>query len=326
MVWLAVFHILFFSGLDSELIYPYLVPKKTMNPTEFQDPYHGKEGVFQFTMNHLNQMLLFRCPADFDLGVNSIATGAYKYNIVTFAYALMDNHLHLLLGGRYEGCRAFYYWLIRRFRRMLSQRYGVSGVLWEDAYDVSGVTDDTKFLNEVAYILRNPYKARMVSPFSYPWSSADVYFNPQRDQIRGESFSGMKQERFRAIMQTHEQLPSWWEHANGRILNRCFVDYKTVEEKFGNSVTFFDRVRKYDLESVVQLSHGLAERLMFTDGEMQEKIRIVCQNEYHVSSHHQLDQKTLLLLARTLSRRFSSPKTQIGRLLGISDDILDSLL
>lgn len=28
MVWLAVFHILFFSGLDSELIYPYIVPKK----------------------------------------------------------------------------------------------------------------------------------------------------------------------------------------------------------------------------------------------------------------------------------------------------------
>ena len=297
-----------------------------MNPTIFQDPFHGQKGVFQFSMNHLNQMLLFRSPADFDLGVNAIATGTYKYSIVILAYALMDNHLHLLLSGKYSECRAFYHWLIRRLRRMLSQRHGVSGVLREDDYDVSGITNDAMFLNEVAYILRNPYKARMTSPFSYSWSSADVYFNPGREQIRGEPFSGMTQERFRAIMQTHEQLPSWWELAGGRVLNKCFVDYETVEKKFGNSVTFFDRIRKYDLESVVQMAHGLAESLMFTDGEMQEKIRIVCQNEYHVNSHHQLDQKTLLLLARTLSRRFSSPKTQISRLLGISDSILDNLL
>ena len=39
-----------------------------------------------------------------------------------------------------------------------------------------------------------------------------------------------------------------------------------------------------------------------------------------------LDNKTLLVLARSLARRFSVPKTQIGRLLGISSDVLDKLL
>lgn len=297
-----------------------------MHPTVFQDPFHGKEGVYQFTMNHLQQMALFRTPADFTFGVNSIATGAYKYKVSVLAYALMDNHFHLLLKGRYGICREFYCWLIRRLRRMLSHRYGVSGVLREDDYDVSGITDEAMFVNEVAYILRNPYKARIASPFSYEWSSADVYFNPLREQIRGESLSGMTQERFRALMQTHESLPPCWELANGRILNRCFVDYKMVEGRFRDSAFFFDKVRKYDLESVVQMNHGLAERIRFTDQEMREKILAVCQNEYHVSSHQQLDQKTLLLLARTLSRRFSCPQNQIGRLLGIADSILDSLL
>lgn len=41
-------------------------------------------------------------------------------------------------------------------------------------------------LNEVAYLLRNPYKARIESPFSYPWAPFEVYFNPYLPQLRGE--------------------------------------------------------------------------------------------------------------------------------------------
>lgn len=300
--------------------------EKKMNPTQFQDPFKGKDGVYQFTMGHLEQALLFRCPDDFIFGVNSIAIGSHKHKVIVYAFALMDNHFHLLVQGPYAACLALYLWLIRRFRRMLSQRYGISGLLKDNDFDVSAITDLQMFLNEVAYIVRNPYKARMASPFSYAWSSVDVYFNLQRDLLTGEKIGTLKQETLRAMLQTHEDIPSGWEHIGGRILSRCFVDYKTVETRFGNSVTFFDRVRKYDLESVVHLSHGLAESLRFTDQEMQEKVLSICRNEYHVTSHNQLDRKTLLLLARTLSRRFSCPKSQIGRLLGLSESVLDQLL
>lgn len=297
-----------------------------MYPKVFTDPYYGKPGCFQFSMNHLEKALLFRSPDDYVYGVNSIAIGSFQQGVTVLAYALMDTHFHLLLEGTYTRCRDLYRWLIRRLRRMLGQRYGVIGLLDEDAFDVSAILDDEMFRNEVAYIVRNPYKARMASPLSYIWSSADVYFNPQRSLIRGEPLSAMKQEAIRSLFHTHERLPSTWEHVNGRILNRCFVDYAAVEQLFGGSVTYFDRIRKYDLESVVHMSHGLAESIRFTDQEMQEKILSLCRNEYHVSSHNQLDPKTLLILARALARRFSCPKTQIGRLLGLPEDVLDKLL
>ena len=83
----------------------------------------------------------------------------------------------------------------------------------------------------------------------------------------------MKQDMIKAVFHTHDRLPPEWEHVNGRILNRCFVDYAAVEQLFGSSVTYFDRIRKYDLESVVQMNHGLAESIRFTDQEMQEKAR-----------------------------------------------------
>ena len=125
---------------------------------------------------------------------------------------------------------------------------------------------------------------------------------------------------------THVQIPTDWEHINGRILNKCFVDYRTVEQKIGNSIDFFDRLRRFDLESMVEQAHGIDAKLTFTDVEMQEKIRVVCEKELHVASHHQLERKDLLWLARTLARRFASPKKQIARLLGIDPSILDQLL
>ena len=125
---------------------------------------------------------------------------------------------------------------------------------------------------------------------------------------------------------THVPIPPDWEHVNGRILNKCFVDYRTVEQKIGSSLDFFDRLRRYDLESVVEQSHGIEEILTFTDVEVQEKILAVCKNELHVDSHHQLGRKDLLWLARTLARRFACPKKQIARLLGIDPAVLDRLL
>ena len=297
-----------------------------MNPRAFTNPFHGGSGRFQFSMNHLEKALLFRSPEDYVFGVNSIAIGSHVYDVSVLSYALMDTHFHLLVEGAYDRCEALCRWLIRRLRRMLSDRYGVKGLLDEDAFDVSAMRDDEMSRNEVAYIVRNPYKARMASPLSYSWSSADVYFNPQRDLIQGTPLSAMKQDMIKAVFHTHDRLPPEWEHVNGRILNRCFVDYAAVEQLFGSSVTYFDRIRKYDLESVVQMNHGLAESIRFTDQEMQEKILSLCQNEYHVASHNQLDAKTLLILARALARRFSCSKTQIGRLLGLSGDVLDRLL
>ena len=45
-----------------------------------------------------------------------------------------------------------------------------------------------------------------------------------------------------------------------------------------------------------------------------------------MESVHQLDRKSLFLLARSLSRRFAATKSQLRRLLGLTDDMLDKIL
>lgn len=291
---------------------------------DFKDPCPGREGIFMFTTDHQLRQLVFRTERDFSFGVNTLAIGTLKFRVRVLCYTLMNNHLHLLLKGRYEDCLAYFRWVLLRLAQMLKTRYGISGVLKADAADVQHVSDSQMLLNEFAYLLRNAYKANIDSPFSYPWAPYEVYFNPYLDNIRGERFPST--DIAKKILGTHAVIPEDWEHRNGTILNKCFVDYRTAERLLGSSLSLFNRLRRFDLESVISQSHGVEEQLAFTDNEMQEKILAVCRHELHVDSPHQLDRKDLLRLARTLAYRFSATKKQISRLLGIALDVLDNAL
>lgn len=295
-----------------------------MRISEFKDPFTGRKGIYLFTTDHLERTLLFRDEEDFTQGVNTIAFATLQYPVKVLCYALMDNHIHLLISGSYEDCRAFFAWVLHRLARIMEEKYGMSGVLELQATDVQAVTSREMLLNEVCYLLRNGYKARIGSPFSNPWAPFECYFNPYLPLIHGSLMPSVRE--VKRLFGTHVKIPSDWEHVNGRILNKCFVDYRTVEQMIGSSLDFFDRLRRFDLESVVEQAHGIEEKLTFTDAEMQEKIRAVCLNELHKTSHHQLERKDLLWLARTLARRFACPKKQIARLLGIDPSVLDRLL
>ena len=295
-----------------------------MNVKLFTDPVPGRDGIFMFTSDHQLRQLIFRTADDFSYGVNTLAIGTRKFKVRILCYTLMNNHLHLLIMGHYEDCLAYFKWVLLRLAQMLKSRYGISGVLKADAADVQYITDAQMLVNEFAYLLRNAFKARIDSPFSYPWAPFEVYFNPYLDNIRGEHFPST--DVAKQVLGTHAIIPEEWEHRNGTIMNKCFVDYRTAEQLIGSSFTLFDRLRRFDVESAIAQAHGIEEQLTFTDSEMQEKIRVICQKELYVDSPHQLGRKDLLRLARTLAYRFAANKKQISRLLGIDPAILDNAL
>lgn len=296
-----------------------------MRLKEFKDPFNGRKGIYLFTSDHLEKRLLFQDEKDYVYGANTLALGTLKFKKVkVLCYSLMGNHIHLLLMGNYGDCLAFYAWVLRRLAQWLSARYGTGGLLKLNDSDVQAVVDREMLLNEVAYLLRNAYKARIESPFSYSWAPFECYFNPYLPLMHGDPVPGAREAR--DLFGTHIVIPSEWEQVQGRILNKCFVDYRTVERMVGSGLALFDRVRRYNLESVIAVSHGIEDQILFTDAEIQEKIKVICDAEFHVTSHHLLSKKDLLLLARTLAQRFSCPQKQISRLLGIESSVLEQLL
>lgn len=288
------------------------------------DRLRSKQGAYLFTTDHLESGVLFKSREDYTFAVNSIALMTLTAEVKVLCYCVMANHLHVLVKGRLDSCETYIIKVLGRISSYLSRKYGLKGLLPRSRIDVQIIGDEERLRNEVLYVLRNPYKARICSPLTYPWSSWEVYFNPYLSATHGARIAGT--DYVRSVLRTHVSIPEEWELVDGRIMNKCFVDAESVERVYVDSLRFFDGLRLYDLESSVRIAHGLEETVTFTDDELREKMKVICQKEYHVESHHQLDRKTLFILARGLSRRFSASRKQLSRLLGLKIDDLDRIL
>lgn len=290
---------------------------------DFTDPFKGKSGIYHFSMPRLEKDLLFTCDADFVAGVNYLAVTSVTSPVSLLCYCLMNNHFHTLLAGCLDDCVEFHRSYIRRLISYVSKKRGIKGLLHLDLVDVQAVTSTKQLKNEVLYILRNPYKARICSPLSYKWSSANVYFTEHKYSFTPEVYTARI---LRNRLMSKGKVGGKLSFNGNQAENKSFVDYRYVEEKIGNSLEYFDIMRLYDLESSVELSHGIEESVIFNDEELLKKACVICQTEFHAESIGQLGRKELLLLARSLSRRFGAKKKQLGRILGLDDDVLDRIL
>ena len=295
-----------------------------MERKNFKDPYDGRRGCYHFSSSHQETRRIFRSRKDFIFGVNTLALLLPGSDVQIIAYCLMDNHIHILLIGEYVKCLKYYDRIVHRISIMVGKEYGICGILKWDKVDIVPVMNDKQLKDEICYIHRNPYKARIASPLSYPWSSADVYFAlkmPEGNRISEMSFTEVKK-----LFRTHGAIPDWYEHQEGKITNTSFVSYEKPMGKYTGSVEYFDILRRYSLESEVEESHGIHESVTFSDAELQERIKHVCVNEFHVESHRSLERKDLLRLARLVSARYGARPAQLARLLGVDKETLGRIL
>ncbi len=235
------------------------------------------------------------------------------------AYCLMDNHIHLLLLGVLSDCLTYVDTVLHRLSLQLK-----TGICQANHMEITPIKGVIHLRNEICYIHRNPYKARIASPQSYPWSSACLYFCPFFE--KGEPIGNLGKRDQRALFHTGLTIKPDLMHRDGLILPTSFVSLTLGQKAFDNSVQYFDILRRYNLEAEVAENHGVHESITFSDKEMEQKISIILQNEYHVKDLHQLDRKELLMLARKLSSRFGVREKQLVRLLGLESSILQKIL
>ena len=295
-----------------------------MKRLNFKDPFNGQRGCYLLSSSHLETRCVFRNENDFMFGINTLAILLACFDVRIIAYCLMDNHLHLLVSGTLDQCLAFYDKVVHRISMNVWKKYGISGILKQDNVDIVAVINEQQLKNEICYLHRNPYKARIASPLAYKWSSADVYFNtftPSGTKVRTLSVRDR-----RRIFNTHLPVPDEYEFNEGRILNKSFVSFRNASEKFQDSVEYFDYLRRYSLESVVESSHGIHESVSFSDTELRERIKDICKIEFHVESHTLLSRKDLLRLAILVRNRFGAGQPQLSRLLGLDKTVLDKVL
>ena len=121
-----------------------------------------------------NRRIVFTARRDYERYLETLAEFKRSFGVKVYAWCLMTNHVHLLLGPG-EDAMAIGRLMKRlagRQTRHFNHIYQRTGTLWESRYKSSPVDRDEYLLACVRYIELNPVRARIVAaPEDYLWSS-----------------------------------------------------------------------------------------------------------------------------------------------------------
>lgn len=109
---------------------------------------------------------------------------ATKYELLTLAYCLMTNHVHLVaIPLRAQSLALVFMPLDLRYAQYINWNLGISGRLWQGRF-FSCPLDVPHFWASIRYVERNPVRARIVSRAEhYPWSSAAAHCGLRSDPL-----------------------------------------------------------------------------------------------------------------------------------------------
>ena len=110
---------------------------------------------------------------DYDSYLHWLRQALAEAECALHAYALMTNHVHLLLTPtKADKVPKLIISLGRRYVQYVNRTYRRTGTLWDSRYKSSLVQEDTYLLACQRYIELNPVRAAMVGdPAYYRWSS-----------------------------------------------------------------------------------------------------------------------------------------------------------
>ena len=132
--------------------------------------------LYHVMMRGARRLLLYRDDADRAAFLNLLAETLQNKPLKLHAFALMDNHYHLMVGADEQGLSRSMQSLNRRFSRGNNKKYGLQGHLFEGSYLAFPLTGKFWIGRTARYLDFNPVQAGLAAtPEQYPWSSARTY-------------------------------------------------------------------------------------------------------------------------------------------------------
>ncbi|MEO8754758.1 MAG: transposase [Casimicrobiaceae bacterium] len=146
---------------------------------------HVDEVPLHIVQRGHNREPCFFVDADYRAYVHWLAAALGEAQCVLHAYALMTNHVHLLVTPRHSMLvPKLVISLGRRYVQYINTKYRRTGTLWDSRYKSSLVDEEPYLLACMRYIELNPVRAGMVrDPADYQWTSYRANGLGRRDEL-----------------------------------------------------------------------------------------------------------------------------------------------
>ena len=134
-------------------------------------------GYMHLILRGVGKQIIFEDSADRRYFIKLLKHYSAENETTILAYCLMDNHVHLLIHNTVGKTSFMMRRLETSYAVYFNQKYERTGHLFQNRYLNENIENTGQLLRVFRYILNNPAKAGICSPFSYEWSSYHLYEN-----------------------------------------------------------------------------------------------------------------------------------------------------
>jgi REP element-mobilizing transposase RayT len=127
--------------------------------------------VYHLTTRGVDRLPIVLDDEDREYWMALRAEAAARFEIVTYAFCLMGNHWHAIVGGSLRRVSRFAHRLNGLYAQGFNTRRARSGHLFGQRPDIRVIADDEYLDAACAYVRANPVRAGLcASPRDWPWA------------------------------------------------------------------------------------------------------------------------------------------------------------
>jgi len=132
-----------------------------------------------------DKQTIFRDTEDYTSFLAWLKEAARHFKLAVHAYALLPDHLHLLVTPSDDaGLGKMMQWIGRHYVPYFNGKYQRTGTLWQGRYRATVIDSEQYFLLCSRYIESHPVRAGLAaSPEDYPWTSIAHHIGVKPDPL-----------------------------------------------------------------------------------------------------------------------------------------------
>lgn len=270
--------------------------------------------------------MLFADTEEFIIGINGLGMCASRFpDVHIYTFTLMNDHLHMILSGLRERCKAFFD-AYKKYIKSVFRRNARTKNLKGFCCELLEITDLRMLRNEIVYVNRNGYLVHPEhTPFTYPWGCGPYMFNPTYKAVPCQHFNSLSLRERRKISRSREATADDAIMViNGMLLPPSFCYTKKAESMFRDAHHYFNMLSK-KFEAYNEIAKRLHEKVFIADEEMYSAISALCVKEFNIRKPSDLAPKEKIEIARKMHFEYNASGRQIRSILKLEQHIVDEM-
>ena len=289
---------------------------------ECEDKFHSLGNVYNANTPE-NHPLIFTKDDDFKAGMTILGICCLEYpDVKLYAFQLMSNHFHAVLGGSESRIQEFFGFFASRLGK-----YFETCLITDDFKLKLFPIDNLAYLrNAISYVNRNGFVVNdNVTPFSYPWGSGSYFFQPMVKRLALISDGTLGVKSVRTLMHSryldhYKDMPL----VDGYICPLLYCDIESSEHLFRDAKHYFYLISR-NVESFSEIAKSIGETVFYSDSDLFLVANKYAKTNYGTSRLSDLDSRQKIELAKKLHYDYNAGDKQLQRLLRLSQDVVDAL-